>query len=227
MSKITCHVIRDLLPLYVDDALSEDTKTLVNEHLAFCKGCQQELTNMKKPVVLPGFQKAQEQDAEMIRGLQRKLLKKRVFIVTLSILLTAIILLSGFYFLLIRGLPISYDQVEITSEIIDRELEDSVPLWILHARNISGKPIAIKGGNGYYPHTRTLYQRIDGKQVECGQELHLYEPLETNWAEADTFSIAWNYPEDVDLPEDYDYIFRVVFKDRTVEYSAREAGVFD
>ena len=34
--KIPCGVIRDLLPLYVEDLASEETKQLLDEHLADC-----------------------------------------------------------------------------------------------------------------------------------------------------------------------------------------------
>ena len=33
MEKINCNVIQDILPLYIEDAVSEDTKELVEEHL--------------------------------------------------------------------------------------------------------------------------------------------------------------------------------------------------
>ena len=31
--KITCNIIEDLLPLYIDDMVSEDSRQLVEEHL--------------------------------------------------------------------------------------------------------------------------------------------------------------------------------------------------
>ena len=33
MEKINCNVIQDILPLYIDDVVSDDTKELVEEHL--------------------------------------------------------------------------------------------------------------------------------------------------------------------------------------------------
>lgn len=226
MSKVTCNVIRDLLPLYADDVLSEDTKALVNEHLAFCKNCQQEFMELKTPVALPDFQTAQTQDLEIIKGLRRKFVRKKILIVLTSILLTAVTLLSSFYFLLIRGLPISADQVEITSEILGADQEISQRSWVLHARNKSGNPIATKGGNGYFPRSRPLYKWEGGEQIEYGTEYHLYQPLNTNWGGPDTFSFAWSYGKEGEVPENFDYIFRIVFKDKTVEYSARDAGLF-
>ena len=40
MAKINCNVIQDILPLYIEDAVSEDTKELVEEHLQNCEICQ-------------------------------------------------------------------------------------------------------------------------------------------------------------------------------------------
>ena len=34
--KISCNIIEDLLPLYVDDMVSEDSRQLVEEHLKAC-----------------------------------------------------------------------------------------------------------------------------------------------------------------------------------------------
>lgn len=53
MKKIDCGVIRDLLPLYVDNAASEESQELVREHLAGCPGCQEELRKLRKPITLP------------------------------------------------------------------------------------------------------------------------------------------------------------------------------
>lgn len=33
MKEISCDIIKDILPLYVDDVVSDDTKKMVEEHL--------------------------------------------------------------------------------------------------------------------------------------------------------------------------------------------------
>lgn len=35
-----CSLIRDLLPLYADDAVSEESRTVIESHLAECKECR-------------------------------------------------------------------------------------------------------------------------------------------------------------------------------------------
>ena len=59
--KISCDVIEDLLPLYVDDMVSEDSRQLVEEHLKACPTCRRmqeeimrenHLTDVKKRAVI-------------------------------------------------------------------------------------------------------------------------------------------------------------------------------
>jgi len=37
---ISCEIIRDLLPLYVDDVCSDDSRELVEHHLRDCESCR-------------------------------------------------------------------------------------------------------------------------------------------------------------------------------------------
>lgn len=50
---MNCNVIRDLLPLYVDDCCTQESSNLVQEHLDSCKSCQRVYTAMKTPTKSP------------------------------------------------------------------------------------------------------------------------------------------------------------------------------
>ena len=52
--KNECNIIRDILPLYVEDMVSADTSAFVEEHLEKCAECRAELEDMKKS---NGFEK--------------------------------------------------------------------------------------------------------------------------------------------------------------------------
>lgn len=41
--RITCEIIKDLLPLYHDNVCSEDSRKLIEEHLSACEKCRDEL----------------------------------------------------------------------------------------------------------------------------------------------------------------------------------------
>ena len=70
-----CEVIRDLIPLYVDGCCSENTRTLVEEHLAVCPACKEEYALMKgafaelSPVVpTKRFTRVQEWKASLLQS---------------------------------------------------------------------------------------------------------------------------------------------------------------
>ena len=46
--KIDCEVIRDILPLYADDACSEKSRQMVDEHLEECSACREQLERIRK-----------------------------------------------------------------------------------------------------------------------------------------------------------------------------------
>lgn len=47
--KLSCNVIRDLLPLYAENLTSEESNALVDEHLCGCDECAKQLGILKKP----------------------------------------------------------------------------------------------------------------------------------------------------------------------------------
>ena len=54
--KTECSLVRDLLPLYVEDMVSAETAAYINEHLKVCKECQAELANMKDGNEIPAIE---------------------------------------------------------------------------------------------------------------------------------------------------------------------------
>ncbi len=47
--KITCEIIRDLLPLYAEELASPDSRVLVEEHTAQCPACKRQLDELRTP----------------------------------------------------------------------------------------------------------------------------------------------------------------------------------
>ena len=52
MGKISCNVIKDLLPSYVEDICSHESKELVEEHLVGCRECQSLVEMMKETEIV-------------------------------------------------------------------------------------------------------------------------------------------------------------------------------
>lgn len=83
MSKITCSVINDLLPLYVDEVISADGSLIVEEHLEQCEFCAKELSKMKKPMII-----TPNSDKTRIKEMKRRVGNKRFIVVTLLMLVS-------------------------------------------------------------------------------------------------------------------------------------------
>lgn len=62
MSRLECNVIKDLLPSYVDQICSEETRGLVEEHTKECRECRELIKIMKDTEIVSGQTNLQEID---------------------------------------------------------------------------------------------------------------------------------------------------------------------
>ncbi len=78
--KLSCAVIKDLLPLYKDELCSSESKKLVEEHIAGCESCQKVFEFMNKELKLSKeVVKDNMDNANMLIGLSKKWNKKLMF----------------------------------------------------------------------------------------------------------------------------------------------------
>ena len=88
-----CSIVQDLLPLYEEDMLREETKEYVDGHLAQCAACRAELDALKadvKPVPV---------SAQPLRDLKRQLRRKKLTAVLLAVTLALTLAAAGFAYL--------------------------------------------------------------------------------------------------------------------------------
>ncbi|MDU5110492.1 MAG: zf-HC2 domain-containing protein [Clostridium sp.] len=84
--KINCAVIKDILPLYVEDIVSEDTRVLIEKHLDECIDCKKEVEEMKTPPNIPI-----DINTTGFKNVKSKLYREKFNIIIFSIMLTMII----------------------------------------------------------------------------------------------------------------------------------------
>lgn len=84
MKKISCNIIRDILPLYLDDVVSDETKQMVEDHLQSCASCREEAASLKKDVILPASKSQRFAEARVIKRIKNKILRKKVIIVVVT-----------------------------------------------------------------------------------------------------------------------------------------------
>jgi len=101
----TCSIVQDLLPLYAEDMLREETKEFVDAHLAQCEACRAELAALKADV------KPAPVSAQPLRDLKRQLRRRKLTAVLLAVALALTLAAAGFAYLTApQYLP--YDETE-------------------------------------------------------------------------------------------------------------------
>lgn len=100
-----CNIIRDLLPLYVDDVLSIDSKDFVESHLKDCSDCKKEYDLMKEDLVIP-----RENRDNSLKSIKKTLKSKKIKNIVLTIILTSIIIISSIELIFHRNTLIKYDK---------------------------------------------------------------------------------------------------------------------
>ena len=100
-----CSIVQDLLPLYAENMLREETKEYVDGHLSQCAACRAELDALRADV------KPQPVSAQPLRDLKRQLRRKKLTAVLLAVALALTLATAGFAYLTApQYLP--YDETE-------------------------------------------------------------------------------------------------------------------
>ncbi|MGI6615993.1 MAG: zf-HC2 domain-containing protein [Dethiobacteria bacterium] len=110
--KISCSVIRDILPLYAEDMASEDTRRLVEEHIASCGDCRKQLDEMGASHDLPP-----DIDTAPLKKMRATLRKNRRHTVIIAVMFTLAAVVTAAVFLTTpRYIPYSESTVSIEAK---------------------------------------------------------------------------------------------------------------
>lgn len=85
-----CSIIEDILPLYVENMVSTDTRAFVEEHLASCDECRSKLGKLQSPPAPVPM------DAMPLKKIKEKLMFKRIQIILFTAALVSSIAASVF-----------------------------------------------------------------------------------------------------------------------------------
>ena len=220
--KVSCDVIRDLLPLYTDQAASADTVALVEEHLASCPACREELGRLG--TALP----AEPEGVEPLRRFKRRWRRRQVLIAVTAAVVTAAVA-GGIFLTCFWGRRVAAGDVEVSLELQWSGLtsgEDSGgdgSRGELEQGNWSGVIHVCSS------HEKNLRSRIEpfsetdenGVIVRAGYVIDM-------WEVPDRAPSGSGYPNEAGpIPEDFDIVFIVRYRDGEVTYSVREMGLLD
>ena len=88
--KVSCSVIRDLLPLYAEKLTSPDSNRLVEEHLTDCPECSRQLSVMQKAAPMPV-----EVDTDPLEKIRQVMRNRWVLTALTAVLLVVTIVCQG------------------------------------------------------------------------------------------------------------------------------------
>ena len=86
---IKCEVIKDLLPLYVDGVVSEESRALIEEHLKECEDCREYLRLLQEDI--PQTEELDYADeAASLKKIKGKMLRNRIMTVVITLVFVII-----------------------------------------------------------------------------------------------------------------------------------------
>ena len=109
---LDCNIVRDMLPLYAEKLISEESNTAIQQHLEQCEDCRKYLENIQKPVDCPTVPKM---EIDYMRKIKRSF-KRRTYILAGVITASCIVLLGIFLRFFIIGSPIFTEDGPINFE---------------------------------------------------------------------------------------------------------------
>ena len=128
--KNECNIIRDLLPLYIEDIASGDTADFVVEHLKNCADCRDELEKLKDPD--GKITVSAEKDNAPLRAAMKKL-KRRIEA------FSAFLMIFGIFF----GLGITNGGQTMFYNVIVMPLVGAFGYAIMRWRSLYNLPILL------------------------------------------------------------------------------------
>lgn len=114
-----CEIIRDLLPLYIDDVCNKETKLAVENHLAECQKCREYYESMKATVNISKNTNSNSDDAQKINSLKRvkSKLNRKIHTIVFSSIAAMLVVIFGVYLLCFA--PIKNVSIEDISVSVD------------------------------------------------------------------------------------------------------------
>ena len=100
MKKNDCNIVRDLMPLVLDRAASEESRKMVEEHIAACEACGKQYDAMK--AALPDglrmeYEEEQKKFVHALKAMRKKTLKRRLTAIALGVILCAAAAFGGLF----------------------------------------------------------------------------------------------------------------------------------
>ena len=173
--KLNCNIVDDLLPLYLEDICSDDSKAALERHLQECCACREKLARMKNSDILYKVEKPEVQlpVAEYARKVKRHRVRIGILIVLLCAIATCILALCGLTIIDMhrQANPTVYEVEEgvynLTAANLD-SLAEEIGQYVFYTN--STKIQVMIQGDGNFQGTVMLWSTEDNKNfIQIGE----------------------------------------------------------
>lgn len=192
--EISCDIIRDLLPLYAEDMVSQASREMVDDHLCKCDACMKELAALKKTEKLPV-----EAETDGLKKLGKAIQRRRLLTAAAAVMTLLTMAVTGFIFLMTPCYLTAEEAVEGV------ELREDGGLAIDYAEGIVGHAGWTDPKNGQDMHLchTTRFDWLLAKRRQKREEGMTQEELEAyimqKYALKEMTQEAWDRFHNVDI----------------------------
>lgn len=110
--KYKCNIVKDLLPLYVEDVTSQDSNKIIEEHLKECEECKKHYEKLKDGSFIEELKEEQvneENPKKTMKTIKKKIILGKLFFALISAIVVIITLFSTYSYMNNKIVPIQYD----------------------------------------------------------------------------------------------------------------------
>lgn len=158
-----CSIVRDILPLYTEDMVSEETEAFVRGHLTHCEACRAEHARMREPERPP--ERAAESGEVPLTAFRRRRDRRKRRMIGAAALLMAVLVLLASYFLgsgfMKRGDVVLLDYA-VSEDGATLTFQTAVISSMGYTRGFSDR------GGGVKPHYLDFYATFGGPNSSLG-----------------------------------------------------------
>ena len=154
MKKISCNIVRDILPLYLDDVVCDETREMVEEHLQSCAACRAEASSMKKDVVLPASKSQRFAEAKVMKNIKHRIFRKKVIVCAITVAVVLAAGVGGYAFMMLSKTMIPYEKsgVSISAVTLAEDSQNAYLYFNMDASDIAGTvchdPVTVQTEDG-------------------------------------------------------------------------------
>lgn len=126
------NVIKDLLPLYIDDVLSDSSRQIVDEHLDECEDCRKYLNDLKesnKVELNITDTELEKEHANILKLMRKKIVRRNIIISLLSIFIVISIFSLSLFYLKNTAEYLDVNQLKVEEKGNDLILEIEHAVW--------------------------------------------------------------------------------------------------